>query len=236
MPVKRRTRKRRRRRRKKVIRYRKRRLPPLGFPEQMTARLRCAGAFNLDAAASSLASYKISCNAVHNPDPVQTTKFPRHYNIYQQIYNKYKVIGAKITLKCMGPTSYNTNNQMYGIVINGLGTLQSPNDTITAFLEDPKVFGRSRIVDGEATARTRMLTEKWSIRRVAGKKDDSDDVLDGTTGNAQISASHPTRQEYFIIWAGRRGLDTLDPEPVQFTYVVDYLVKFWDYNVKIPLG
>lgn len=236
MPVKRRTRKRRRRRRKKVIRYRKRRLPPLGFPIAMTARLRCAGAFNLDAGTSSLATYKIACNAVHQPDPVQQSKQPRHYGLYADIYNKYKVLGAKITLKCTGPTASNTNNQMYGIVMNDLGTLQSPNDSVTAFLEDPKVFGRSRVVDGQATARTRSLTEKWSIKRIAGTKNDSDDVLDGTTGNAQYSSAHPSRMEYFIIWAGRNGLDTIDPASVQFTYVVDYLVKFWDYNAKLQMG
>jgi len=234
MPVRKKYRKRRRRRTYKRKR-RGRRKPRLGFPITMTARCRQAGSITLDAQAGTLAHYKLCCNMVHMPDGNLPSKQPRHYGIYADIYNKYKVLGAKLTIRPTGPTSTQVNTQAFGIMINESGTIQAPNTQLTHFLEDPKIFGRSRLTR-RGIAETRPLTSKWSIKRLSGEKQGSDDVLDGSTGNSDISAAGPSRKEYFTIWAGRAGLDVTDPVPINFTYTIEYIVKFFDFNDKLPVG
>lgn len=217
-------------------RRKQRPLPPLGFPLQSFARLRVAGSITLDGTQSTLATYFLSANAVHLPDPTQASKQPRHFDVYASIYNRYKVVGSKLTLTPVGPNSTEAKDQIFGIMVNNTGSLQSPNNTLTALMEDPKAFGNMRRVSGAAVSLTKPLTSKFSIYRAGGTLRDSDDVLDGITGNSYVSASAPSRQLYYCIYTGRAGLDVADPSPINFTYVIDYLVNFWEFNLKMPLA
>lgn len=235
MPTRRKYKRRRRRRKRRYRLSRRKRLPPLGFPNDMVARLRMAGTLTLDASAGTLASRRIACNIAHEPDPNNTSRELRHYRVYAGVYNRYKVIGAKLNVRVVGPGSTQVNTQAIGIMINDTGILNAPNTTIVDLLEDPKMFGKSRIIRHDM-AGTPSMTSKWSIKRLAGKKHDSDDVLDGLTGNTHVAASAPSRKEYFCVWAGRAGYDLLDPQPITLSYTLEYLVKFWDYNEKLPLG
>lgn len=227
-------------RRKRRFRKRRKRLPRLGFPKTLTARVRVAGSIVIDAGANDLATYRLSCNAVHKPDTDGTSsRQPRHYGIYADIYNRYKVLGAKLIVKPVQNISATDerNNSFYGVQISNTGVLLSPNQSIIDYLEDPKAFGQVKMLNAVNVASTRRITSKWSIKRLSGGKNESDDVLDGITGNAQVTESAPSRQEWFVIWYGRAGLDTtINPMPMNFTYTIEYIVKFWDYNAKLPEG
>lgn len=125
---------------------------------------------------------------------------------------------------------------MYGLCVNATGSLQAPNNTITALLEAPQAFGKQRRLKATELSQTRALTKNWSIKSMGGGVNESDDVLDGTTGNAYISQSQPSRELYFTLWAGRAGLASADPGSINFLYHIDYLVSFWEFSEEQPMG
>lgn len=215
---------------------RKRKLPPLGYPIQTVGRVRMGGSFTLDGQAGTFATHRISCNYPAQPDPDgASSRQPRHYGVFSRIYNQGRVLGAKLILRPTGPGSTQINTMMFGVMINDTGSLSAPNTQISDLVEDGRLFGKYRRMRHDI-AGTKPIVMKWSCKRIGDVKNGNDDVTDFNPGNVYQSASPPTRREYFCCYAGRAGLDVLDPQPINFLYTVEYIIKFWDFIPNLAEG
>lgn len=229
MPARRRRTKKRPRRRRKTYRRRRRRVPrlKLGFPSHKIVKLRYCAPLNLDAPAGALGSHTYSMNSVFDPDFSGIGHQPRFFDQWAAIYGRYTVLGAKITVSIIGPTTSSVGQKL-GIQMSGNDTgLTFPNNDVTALLEAPMINAKMRTVHPEPS-RTKPLSHYWSYRKTMGRLNPTDDVC-----SAAVTTS-PTNRHYAVVFAGTAGVDDLaNPGPLKCIVTIDYITRFYEPNMNI---
>lgn len=234
--TKRKYRRRRRTRRKYKRRWKRRRRVPrnrltLGIPRSQTVKLRYTDTMSLNAGVDTLDYHTFSCNQAYDPDHTNSVlgHQPRFYDQYAQLYKRYTVLGSKITVRVVGPTTTHVSpTQRFGIITGSNTSPLAPNNDATAMMELPGLFGRQRSISYDCT-KTKPLTAYWSLRKTKGITNKTDDVVSATVGG-----TGPSQENYFILWTGAAGMHLGDPGEVSFMIIIDYIIKFHDVQMNIP--
>lgn len=72
----------------------------LGFPARMRTILRYTADLGLTSAAGVMTTTSFSANGIYDPDLTGVGHQPMYFDQYMAVYNKYKVLGSKLT--CVG--------------------------------------------------------------------------------------------------------------------------------------
>lgn len=216
---------------KKQPRRRRRRVPRLrlGFPSTKLVKLRYCAPLNLDASAGSIGTHTYRMNSIHDPDYSGIGHECRFKDQWAQIYGRYCVLGAKVTVSILSPAAPVSAGQKIGIQMSGTDTgLTFPNTDITALLEAPMIRARMRTVHTNPS-RTKPLSHYWSFKKTMGRLNPTDDVVSSTM------TSSPSHAAYCVVFAGSAGVNDLENPPLLNCIVtIDYIVRLFEPKMNIP--
>jgi len=216
--------------RRKIRHHRK---LPVGFPLKYTCKLRYTDTIYLNAPNDGVASHAFRANNIYDPDYTGGGHQPRHFDILAEMYDKYTVIGSRITAKLVGFSSTSDDAQAFGIRISPDSLLQTPNTSVAALHEMGKSSSTKwTMVKSDAPLATRSIIQNWSQKRnkaVGGIT--SDDVLTGSTTGAG-----PSTQDYFVVFTNSTGMGVVgdDPPSLRVMVSIDYIVVFHGLKGNLP--
>lgn len=190
MRTKRPVRKRRRRRR----RYRSKIKKPiaLGFPKRQMVRLKYSDTMQLTPGLASAAEYTYRCNSLFDPDSTGVGHQPRTFDQWALLYNKYTVIGSKITIKPYGPTTWeNVTSLSFGIAKTESNSLPSGVDWVD-LAEQPSLFGPYRQLTAEI-GKAKSITRTFSLKKDLNQRPNTD--------NSAETSANPTTGMNYVCWA-----------------------------------
>lgn len=209
----------RRRRRRPYTRRRRRKYSPANkvsmnhpMPLRKMVRFRYASSnIDLNPGVAGIAdTYTFACNGLYDPDITGTGHQPAGFDELMAIYNKFTVVGSKIT--CHFQNLDTTNMQHCGVMC------RHSNSTINDFRQYIE-NGRTKYVNlgpSPAGSSTKTLTFNYSAKKFNTKKNIIDDPnFAGTT------SANPSNLDYFMIWAAPS--DGVDSGIVQLTCVIDFI-------------
>lgn len=183
------------------------------MPNVFSTKMRYAHNFNLDAGIAGIATQVFSCNGLYDPDISGTGHQPRGFDEIVVMYDHWRVLGAKITLRVQNGSS--DQGSIFGISIQQNNTpLTLLNDYLESGTVVSKMVGTN---DGMGVngASYKLAPYKW-----LGLKS-TEDTYAGTT------SSNPNEQAFFHIFTGCVD-DTVNPAALQCYVVIDYIVQFFE--------
>lgn len=191
------------------------RIPTL-LPSKQVVRLKYCDLIGLDPAASWIASqYTFSANGLYDPDITGTGHQPMGFDQWTALYNKYTVIGSKITVKPAFNNSPESGSYVCGLTVEGLVPTAA---SITKLMET--FPGRMKTVQSGIQIPTfvgKFKPHYWYPNR----KLLTDDLLAGT------ASANPSDQVYYNIYAYYVDQATNATE-IKLIVTIDYLVVFTD--------
>lgn len=202
------------------------RLPPLGNPNKMLRRFRYTEQAALDpGAVAGVPNVNVyALNGLYDPQISiggsggrngQPRGFDQYFAGEDSIgwYKRYRVIGAKVTVKYW--TIDSTHTQRIGLCIKDHST--GVGDSID-YVEDKRNVDKIAM---QASGGQPMgtLTKYWSAKKYWGKKSADDDDASGTYN------SNPAELAYIHLWA-----DTYTADSAGFRYelVIDFITICFD--------
>lgn len=214
-----------RRRRRLVGRNRKKsrvRLPIGGFPTKMMVRLKYVETFSLDPGIGGLATQVFRANSLFDPNLTGIGHQPSNYDKVAGIYDRYTVLGAKITVY---PVYYTTSNVTSGTLMCHLsedGTdLATAHGTggIANMLEQPRI-SRSISALGVINSPNQRtpLTRYFSAKKFFGRH--KSQIL-AEPYSSDVS-NDPPEQAYFEVGYASAD-DTNDPGLMKFRAEIEYI-------------
>ncbi len=212
------------RRKSKSRRRRRRQLPLTGFPKSKLVRLRYVDEVKLDAPSGLTTFHNFMANGIYDPDVTGTGHQPLAHDEWSAIYDRYTVVGAKISVTPVATDASGHVPGYYGVVtidsddaasLAVLGTselLEQKYSTMT-----PKTFG-STISNPAQDGHTSTVTATFSSKKWFGSKS-----ITGSGGaySANFGAS-PAEQAYFGVYTA--AINGNNPDGVTFNVVIDYIV------------
>lgn len=185
---------------------------PRPFPAYTDCVLRYVELFNVDPVAGLASNYFFSANSIYDPNVTAAGNQPLGYDEYQNIYNQYRVLKAKMKLYA-APTGSTTTSQ----VIVGVRTV--PDTTIQTNVTEMMEAPNSKFMILSDDEKVKSVTCYWNIQSLGSYVDESD-LNSLTTGN-------PAQREYFGIYV--HGMDgNIDPATVKMVCMIEYTVRWFD--------
>lgn len=186
-------------------------LPLAGFPQKKVVRLRYVDTIKLtDTTTPNLTkTYPFSTNSAYDPDQTIGGHQPYGFDQWGLIYNHYKVLGSKMTLRVTNGASVGQAGIIYGIKVD---------DDASVVLNAPGLMEQkdSKYDVCVSQSAPRVLTKKWSLKR------SMDPTRDGT---GALIGANPGDQEYFVIYAcPADASNTLGT--ICFQVQIDYIIQF----------
>lgn len=218
-----------RRRRRKFTRRRKARVrrPILsGFPSRKLVKLRYVDTgLVLDAASGSMAQDIYRANSVFDPYQPIGGHQPMGFDQWALIYNKYTVLGAKMTMEYSPLSTSNVVPGRMGILLSSDTTGVSHYTSINNLLES-KLTGSNYKEIGATinmySGNRVKVSKTFSAKKFFGKVN----VIDGSANSADVTAN-PGNEAFFIPWVSAIA-SAQDPGALNFTIRIDYIVMFHD--------
>jgi len=184
----------------------------LGFPKRLITKLRYTEAFNLAPAASAYAYNDFCANGMYDPNLEAGGHQPMYFDQYMAIYNHYKVLGSKITVR-ITPKAVTEDPCFIGVYLNDDDT-HTPGDIQT--YQEISGNGCHRMTPpGMASVYT--FSCFYSSKKTFGLL--KTDALIGT------ATANPTETQVFTVYAypvGGAGVDFY----IQAT--MEYIVEFFE--------
>jgi len=188
----------------------------IGFPDKLRARLLWSDDFKLGPfSVVTTATAGVRMNSAYDPDPALGGGQPTYFDQFALIYNNYKIVGAKCTVKFACPNNTGvTNDGPYQIGILGSGTSGIPT-TDPGFL----VTAPNTVSDFLTGDQTKTLTQTYS----------STFFNDNPAGVEAAVNANPSLPYYANVWASPRGGGGITGYVVAYV-TVEYLIEF--FNLK----
>lgn len=196
-----------------------------GFPIKKLVKMRYVDTgVNLDAPASGIAQVVYRANSVFDPyEPIGGHQ-PMSFDQWALIYNKYTVLGAKITMEWTPLTVVNFLPGRFGILLSSDTAGTAPYSNINSLLESKlignyKTFG---ILFNANQPKHNSVSKTFSAKHFFGKRD----VVDGSANTALVT-TNPGNEAFFIPWVCAQA-NAQDPGVATFMITIDYIVMFTD--------
>lgn len=197
---------------KKVTQTRKTpiyRVPYGGFSQTKVVRLKYCDQYTITSLAGTMASYEWRANSIFDPDYTSGGHQPMFRDIYAGLYNKYRVLSSKITVKAVP-----FPNEAHCCVLYLDDSTGLPA-TLSAVREQ-NVTKSEAIV--ESQGKNNYLSLTYSAKKVFGK-DNDDETLASVGGN-------PANQQLFSI--ASQNLNSAVGTNCQLVVKIEYWVQFSD--------
>lgn len=206
----------RKKRKKKTYRRRRRRLTsmsvPSGMSTQKVAKLRYVATTNITSTAGILNSQVFRANSIFDPDFTGIGTQPMGHDQWEVLFNRYKVLGARISLNII-PSTANTTNGMVGVYLTDSAT--SPYNNPRGFIEARKGMYRNVLSKNNKTA---PMHQNFSAKRFFNVTD----VKDNQNIGADFG-TNPPQEAYFNIWYDDIEAGT---STVLIVSTIEYIVSF----------
>lgn len=197
-----------------------------GMPPIRRAFLTLAQEFSLTSTTGVLSSQAIRANGIFDPTMTLGTKQPMGFDIWNQLYNNYVVVGARIkvcTVQDAGASSYKP--AMCGVVLTNDGSV-APYTNYEGYIESKK--GPYRLLQTHPT-RTTVLHLNFSAKKffnITNIKDNLDRI------GALVTADPGTDDDaFFNIWY--QTVNSSDTQTQSFLIEVNYIVDFSEPKIGI---
>ena len=218
----------RRRRRPKKRTYRRK--PKMykrigtGFPLRKLVRSKYNATISLDAGVVANAFHCFSTNSIHDPDQTLGGHQPSLFDTMSYIYNKYTVLGSKITVRFMPNSAVSQTPALWSVsILKNLNDIsgKQPSDIIE------QGFSKSSLVRStEGTGNSKnTIIRKWSAKKAFIDKGENIGTCN-SGGSLGTGSTNPAKQNYFAIWASH--VNSNDPSSFAFLVTIDYLVLYHD--------
>lgn len=178
------------------------------FPNTIISKLRYVQYLTLTSTSGSMASNYFRANSIFDPDQTGTGHQPLYRDTWASIYNHYKVLGAKITVRATAVTPETTATALaFGIVGEDDNAASSTSETR---MEQSNSAYALVGKNGFST-----LTATFSPNEMFGPGGQDDNVAMG---------NNPTEEWYFVVWAA--SADGASSNKLNCIVEIDYTVRF----------
>lgn len=211
----------RRRYRRKV----RRPLPLNGFSDQMIARHRYVDQFSITCSGVTQTSNSVAYSANGMYDPEVLTGMgqfqPKGFDEMMNIYQHYRVLGAKATIHCVASDQRENMGILFGVKLS-----DQPSTLVARSFEDlyetRGLIKRLLQVNnpGSSFTRSQKAVCKYSAKKTHGKG------FEITNRNQGTSASNPTEGSFFEVVLCPLAGNTTTVQTVPFIITIDYIVKY----------
>lgn len=195
-----------------------------GFPSKKLVKLRYVETdLTLDASASLTDMNVYRANSLYDPNYSGIGHQPMGFDQWANIYNRYTVKGAKITVTYTRTGTGNVNPSYLGITLSSDTDPLSGYTTLNNILEskltvkDPLVVGTTTNL-GKSTYQNQVI-KYFSAKKFFGVVD----VEDGASYSALVS-TNPAKDAYFGVWTA--SVDNNDPGIISCRVLIDYICEF----------
>lgn len=193
-----------------------------GFPETLITRLRYCENYTLTSASGAVAKQIMRMNSPYDPDQTNIGHQAMWVDTYSTVYNKYTVLGSKLTVTfCIVPNTTSTTQPSAPVTIGVVGDDDATGSSTVSTLCETSTCKSTLLAPTET--KTMVLT--YSPEKDLGLSNQDDTVGSNWSGN-------PSAQWYGVIWAAENGTATTTNVGIKVT--VEYLVRL--RQVKDPTG
>ncbi|AXH74795.1 MAG: putative capsid protein [Circoviridae sp.] len=175
--------------------------PPInGFPARQLAVHRYSNVATINAgSAGEVGSKLYMISSAHAPEVGAAVNFqPRGYDELSLVYNRYCVVGAKITVRPVGPQRpSNASATVANAGLEyGIAMLRTPVFSYTNYHDLVERWGqRQRATIPIDIGESKTLTRKYSLKKWFSHKNPlTDDVVTSATG------SSPSKNAFMAVW------------------------------------
>lgn len=210
---KKRSRKRRRRHRRKFVSMR----APSGLPITNIVKQRyCQHIQLLGQGLSNIQYHSFRPNSVYDPDHSGVGGQPMGFDEMAGLYNNYRVLGSKITVKWAGYNAGGGEDYVVGCFLDDNAAI---NYTTWEGVREARK-GSSRLITHQRNAVT--TSAKYSAKKFWSVKD----VKDNENLGAAVGAN-PSADCYFLVWFQR--LDkAVSSATINCMVQIDYIVQYFE--------
>lgn len=175
------------------------------FPAQAIARMTYSEVITLQPAAAGLVSFNLfRANSIFDPNMSGVGHQPYGHDVYEQIYNHYRVLSATCTLR---PTV--GGNCIYGIALSDDTSVELDYDTV----REMKTSRYASMMNNGGPL--------YGVTQYYGEKQ----VFDGRTADTQaLFGQNPADQQFFHIWKTEKDKNT-NPSSTSFMLTITYTVR-----------
>ncbi len=195
-----------------------------GFPKSKLVKLRYVDSrVTLDASVDSFTSTVFRANSIFDPDYSGVGHQPMGHDQWAAIYERYTVLGSKITVTYTPSGTSNVNGSYMGVTLSGsvapLGNYTDIDNILESKLTSATRTVGNTLSNGFPRARDLSVSKTFSAKKFFGVRD----VQDGAALSAQVGAN-PSRDAYFGVWTA--AVDGGDPGSISMRVQIDYIVLF----------
>lgn len=184
-------------------------------PKNLIRSLRYTDTVQLNPGIGSQASYVFSANGIYDTDITGVGHQPTGFDQYMLMYDHYKVLGSKISVKFVPITGTGVADNQQIVSIK----LQDTPSTYTDFrigIEN----GQScwSVIQSGNGSRTKNLTKTFSSKHTFPNRIASDSIVGSATAN-------PSEQMFYVI-SSQALFGSHDPAAFNMLVVIDFIVSF----------
>jgi len=186
-------------------------------PKRMLVKARYCDAIVLNAPNSGTAHHTFCANGIFDPDQTGTGHQPLGHDQWSQFYEKYTVLGSKITAEFISAENGSTAVGTVGISLTE-NTAFSPSLTELRERGD-NCWGMLGSFDGKNASR--KLSKTCSVKKWKGIKN----LLNEDRLMGECTSANPAEQLHFQVWQSAvRGTD--DPGACEVLITLEYIIMY----------
>lgn len=200
---------------------------PMGFPTNQVIKLRYCDWLQLDPDATNSIIYDLFyANSIHDPYVASGGHSPLLTDQWSNFYERYTVIGSKITIRPMA-----TTNSTTGIVWGVITTQDSTPPASNATALQEQGLGKWTMQQSLANGNLSRLSIGYSPKKLFRLQS----VKDNQYQLGAPFGENPFVKAYFLIWAANLQ-DGDNPGNLAFSITIDYLVLLSDPKMIAQSG
>lgn len=189
------------------------RYAPSGVGKQNIVSMRYSDAFQLTSTNGIIAEYIFRANSIHDPNFSGVGHQPMGHDQMATLYNKYIVLGSKITIQVYG-TNTGSQGIMAGLMLSKNSNPTSTYSVYTEFSEAKR--GTSKFVVSDPSVST--LTNTYSAK----KFHQVTDIKDNKARLGNNFGANPLDGAFYAFWL--QSADITSTTQVRAIVNIDYIV------------
>lgn len=166
-----------------------------GFPDRLVTKLRYCDVMDVGISTGSVTSQTFALNSLYDPDRTNVGHQPMFFDQLSAVYNRYRVLGAKLTVTFL-PNALNQDETSSGgpwiVGVTGSSNANFTSNTYSGIVEDSNAKS-GMIGDRQGGPNKLTLTQTYSPSRDLGFTADDDTISAVVTAN-------PAQQYYAHCW------------------------------------